>query len=96
MGPVVSILKLTKGETESRRRVGLLALFFNTDLEGTQELCVLISEMEFGIVALVRRQFLAVHQVGFASFVEADRDFQDQKQVIARGADPPHDVSNPV
>lgn len=96
MGPVVSIFKLTNGEGESRHRTGLLALFFNTDLEGAQELGVLISEMELSIVALVRRQFLAVHQVGLASLVKADRDFKNQKQIIARRPDPPHHVSNSI
>jgi len=75
---------------------GLLALFFNTDLQCTQELSVLVREAKLGIVALLRRQFLAVYEVAFAPFIKSDGNFQYQEEIITCRPDSPHDLGNPV
>ena len=74
----------------------LLTLLFNTDFERAQKLSVLVREVEFGIVALLRRQLLPVNKVCFSPLVKADRNFQNQKQVVARGANSAQDFSDPV
>jgi len=76
--------------------VWLLALLFNTNFERAQKLSVLIREVEFGVVALLRRQLLPVDKVCFPPLVKANRDFQNQEQVVSRGADPAQDFSDPV
>lgn len=75
---------------------GLFLLFFNTNLHGAQELCVLGGEPELAIGLLLRRQLLPVHQIGFAAFVETNCDFEHQKQIVARGSDSGQDFGDTI
>ena len=50
--------------------------------------------MEFGRRVFVGGYFLPVNHVRRTALVEADGDFENQEEVVARGADPPHHFGN--
>ena len=81
-----------------RTQVTLQVLVVNADPQRTKKLGVLVGETELlgvGCAAARTIQLLAVNQVFFVALVEADGDFQHQKQIIAGGADATHHLRNP-
>jgi len=67
--------------------------FFDADLQRAKELRVLVSEPEFGIGAGFGIQLLAMNTY-FATFVETDGDFQDEKEVVTGASNSGHHVSD--
>jgi len=56
----------------------------------------LVGEPKLAIVELLGRQLLPVYQIGFASPIETDGDFQHQEQIVAGGPDSRHDLRDSI
>src|SRR5579864_3079744 len=83
---------LSRAKEESA--VSSVQFLVDVDLEGAQKLGVLVGETKLAFVIRLSVEFLAMHHVGLAALVEADRDFEDQEEVVARGADASHHFGN--
>jgi hypothetical protein len=73
-----------------------LEVFVHNYFQGAKELSVLGGQAEFGVSQSISVNLLTVHNVYFAAFVEANGDFQNQKEVVAGTAYARHDLGDPL
>jgi hypothetical protein len=73
-----------------------LEVFVHNDLQGAKELSVLCGQAEFGVSQSIGVNLLAMHNIYFTAFVEANGDFQNEKEVVAGTAYARHDLGDPL
>ena len=67
-------------------------VFVYDDFQGAEELSVLCGEAEFRVRVAIGIDLLAMNDVHLTAFVEADGDFQNQKEIVAGTADSRHNL----
>jgi hypothetical protein len=56
----------------------------------------LCGQAEFGVSQSIGVNLLAMHNIYFTAFVEANGDFQNEKEVVAGTAYARHDLGDPL
>ena len=83
--------------TENSDRVQLgFEVFIHDDLQGAKKLGVLRGEVEIRVGIALGVDLRAMDNIDFIALVEANRDLQNQEEVVAGGANTCHDIRNLV
>src|SRR5579862_3002549 len=71
-------------------------VFVHDDFQGAEELSVLCRESKFRVRVAIGVDLLAMDNVHLAAFVEADGNFQNEKEVVAGTANTRHNLGDPL